>query len=152
VPAQFDLLYAICVAVCAIKELARPAKDKEESYEINNSLLKFGQFIAARPQLLEDYLEWRKHQSEGQHLDLQSWPLLPRGFLTDAVPDAVLAYLIAMGQLERQGKDITFRPGNHQRLAVLLDRIQQYDLFRSERRILAELARNRPTLTMLGVQ
>ncbi|WNZ62688.1 hypothetical protein QEG98_02345 [Myxococcus sp. MxC21-1] len=151
-PPQFDLLYGISVAALSLDALSKPDRAQEEVRIINATLLKFGQFIAARPQLVKEYLVWREHQSTAPQLDLQSWPLLPRGFLTDAVPDGVIAYLIALGEITRKDKNVRFFPHRKSRLTELLKTIHFADMFRRERSALSALAINMPTLTSLGVQ
>jgi hypothetical protein len=152
IPAQYDALYALCMTACAIVALAKPSGGDSDELRLNNSLLKFAQFIASRPRLLRDYLLWREHRREGAQLDLQSWPLLPRGFLTDQTPTAVLGFLSAIGELERDEKDVVFRPKRHKRLHSLIQYIGNQNLFISERSALKQLSESRPTLAMLGVQ
>lgn len=151
-PAQFDLLYGISIAALALDALSKPERNLEGARIINATLLKFGQFIAARPQLVSEYLGWREHQSAAPQLNLESWPLLPRGFLTDAVPDGVIAYLVSGGEIEREDKNVRFYPERRSRLTDLLKTILTADMFRQERSALAVLANNMPTLTSLGVQ
>ncbi|MFY1824415.1 hypothetical protein ACN47A_00735 [Myxococcus fulvus] len=151
-PAQFDLLYGISVAALALDALSKPERNREGARIINATLLKFGQFIAARPQLVSEYLAWRERQSAAPQLDLQCWPLLPRGFLTDAVPDGVIAYLVAGGEIAREDKNVRFFPERRGRLTDLLKAILTADMFCQERSALSVLADNMPTLTSLGVQ
>ncbi|RKH43174.1 hypothetical protein D7X12_13990 [Corallococcus sicarius] len=85
-------------------------------------------------------------------MDLQSWPLLPRGFLTDQTPTAVVGFLSAIGELERDEKNVVFHPKRHKRLHSLIQTVDSHSLFVSERSALKQLSENRPTLAMLGVQ
>jgi hypothetical protein len=151
-PAQFDMLYGVSVAACAMHELARDDGDLVGARTINASLLKFGQFLAARPQLVPDYLAWREHLAAPHRLELHAWPLLPRGFLTDAVPDGVVAYLVAAGELTRAGKNLRFTPGKNGKIVGLYHSIVADDLFKAERKALEILRSNSPTLTSLGIQ
>ncbi len=151
-PIQFDMHYGISIAACAILELASNDDDLEGTKTINASLLKFGQFLAARPQLVPDYLAWKEHLAAPKQLELHAWPMLPRGFLTDAVPDGVVAFLVAAGDLERTARSLRFNPVKSARLVALYNTIVAEGMFKAERNALGILRQNMPTLTSLGLQ
>jgi hypothetical protein len=113
--------------------------------------LKFAHFLAVRPSLLKDFRIWHEHRGQRTALELESWPLLPRGFLTDDTQSASTTFLITIGALQRTNKSIALKATQDNPLTNLLYTIEHNNLFTSERAALRELKTLRVTQSTIGV-
>jgi hypothetical protein len=146
-PAQRDVAYNSAILACAIHKLGKRQTDGTTT--INVMVLKFASFLAARPSLLGDFHDWLDHRCQRDQLELQSWPLMPRGYLSDDTDTA--AYLAAIGVLQRSGKDIVLSGDDGNILNQILAAIDSHGWFSREREILDWLCSIHLTQTMLGV-
>ncbi|WP_375758675.1 hypothetical protein [Corallococcus exercitus] len=150
-PFFHDAIYNFSVISCATQELGTPQKQDEQVWQINSSILKFSHFLAVRPTLLKDFRIWHEHRTQRAVLDLENWPLLPRGFLTDDTQAASVTFLVTTGALQRAGKNIVLKATKQNPLIQLLRAVEKNNLFQSERDVIRKLQELRITQSMLGV-
>lgn len=147
-PSLFDDQYNTAIIACAIYMLGRENKETK-AVEVNASILRFCCFIATRPVLLEDFEIWESKTRKIGGLDLESWPQLPRGFLTDRTHSGAVDFLASTGLLQRNGSNVS-APSS----GALFDAwvaMREQNFFKAERGVLERLRELRVTQTMLGV-
>ncbi|WP_147452047.1 hypothetical protein [Corallococcus sp. CA041A] len=150
-PFFYDATYNFSIISCVIMNLGSPQKQDRQTWQINNSILKFCHFLAVRPVLLKDFRIWHEHNSQKSNLELETWPRLPRGFLTDDTQAAAATFLVTTGALQRTGKYTTLKATSDNKLLHLLKTVEEQQLFQNERRTILQLKEMKITQTMLGV-
>lgn len=97
---EYDLEYRVLIIAMAFQIHA--ASDRYSSRpRIQNRRLKLLQFIAMRPWLVSVIHEWSVSRHNAQR-SLDSEEGLRRGFISDAMHDEVLDFLVAAGVLRRE--------------------------------------------------
>lgn len=147
-PSLFDVQYNTAIIACAMFILGRKHKETG-AFEVNASILRFSCFIATRPVLLEDFEFWESKTRKIGGLDLESWPQLPRGFLTDRTHSGAVDFLASTGLLQRNGSNVSAPASGalHEEWVVMREK----NFFQVERGVLERLRELRVTQTMLGV-
>ena len=139
----YDLDYHVAIIACAFTINGK--RHTDDTVRIVSHWLKLLQFIAARPRLLSDFQSWAGNR---RRPNVDSWQMMPRGYLGDRTHDRVIDLLVAGGILFRAAEDVI----SGSRFAVLENlyaRIVASDILTSERSALTELARTAVNKTML---
>jgi hypothetical protein len=137
-----DANYHVAIIACAMRMHSEP----ESSRRILAAWLKLLQFVAARPALVENLLEyWRTRRKR----DLEKWSLMPRGYMGDKTHDGVIDFLAAAGILSRDGDYLGAGP-RFDVLERIAAQVEAEKLFAGERHILDRLREMRPTKVLLG--
>lgn len=136
-----DANYHVAMIACATKIHA-----EGEPRRVLAAWLKLLQFVAARPSLVENLLEYSRSRKSG---DLQKWALMPRGYMGDQTHDAVVDFLVAAAIVRRDGDFIEAGP-RYSVLEELATQIEAGKMFASERELLGRLREVKPTKVMLG--
>ena len=139
----YDLDYHVALIACVFfitagDELARP-------HSVVAHWLKILQFITVRPSLLPDFQMWAGTRRQ-QNLD--TWQMMPRGYLGDKTHDRTVELLVAGGVLARDG-DKLVASSRIADLRRIYDDIVGRNLLCSERSTLLELSHNRVNKTLL---
>jgi len=130
----YDLQYRMfIIAAC----LHVNGKAEAGFQKISAPKLRLFQFIAMRPWLLDVVQEWSASRKDRQR-SLQSSQSLRRGFLSDAMHDNVIDYLVASGRLFKQKGQIA-APTPSGTLAKLYDQSENGGLFVAETQTLRKL-------------
>lgn len=139
----YDLDYHIALIACVF--FSTDFNNAASSHRVVAHWLKILQFIAVRPALLPAFQVWavtRRYQ------DLDTWQLMPRGYVGDSTHDRTVELLVAVGVLEREGDELV--AGNRfADLRRIYDDLVNRNLLRSERATLLELSRARVNKTLL---
>jgi len=110
--------------------------------------LKLLQFIAVRPALLPNFQIWAAAR---RFQDLNTWQMMPRGYLGDATHERTVELLVACGVLARTGDELV--PGNRfDNLRRIYSELLAKNLLQSERGVLLELSRTKVNKTLLKGQ
>lgn len=139
----YDLDYHVALIACVLFTTA--SNQPASPLRIVAHWMKILQFIAVRPSLLADFINWagtRRHQ------DLDTWQKMPRGYLGDSTHDRTIELLVAGGILVREG-DALIAGRGFSGLKQIYDDLVGRDLLRTERETLTELARTRVNKTLL---
>lgn len=139
----YDLDYHVAVVACAF--LTNSEETTDGKRRLVAHWLKLLQFVAVRPSLLQDFNEWARARKRP---DLDTWQLMPRGYLGDRTHDRTIEMLIAGGVLHRSG-DALESGERFSMLIAVFNGIITHDLFRSERSILLELSNLSVNKTLL---
>lgn len=139
----YDLDYHVALIACVFFI----AGDDEAArlHRVVAHWLKVLQFIAVRPSLLSDFQNWagtRRHQ------DLDTWQMMPRGYLGDVTHDRTVELLVACGVLTREGDELA-AGSRFDDLRRIYDGLVAADLLRSERATLLKLSHTRVNKTLL---
>lgn len=140
----YDGDYHWAMIACAFVTHAKRSADGRR--RILAPWLKLLQFVAARPRLAPDLRTWAETR-RGPSLD--TWRMMPRGYIGDRTHDAAIDFLVAAGMLEREKDEVLDGP----RVAVLelfASRVEAAGLFAAERQVMVELQDVRANRTMLG--
>jgi len=131
----YDLEYRVVVVAMAFQIHA--ASDKHSSQRIQNRRLKLLQFIAMRPWLVSVIREWSLSRRDAQR-SLDSEEGLRRGFISDAMHDDVIDFLVAGGALRRQESHVVSGT-NSSVIFHLSSEAMERSLFQEELTALREL-------------
>ncbi|HVZ33201.1 MAG TPA: hypothetical protein VG963_12295 [Polyangiaceae bacterium] len=138
----YDSRYHMAMIACAMRLHANGS-----NHRILAPWLKFLQFVAARPTLVDPFLEYSSgRREEGE---LQSWSQMPRGYIGDETHDSVIDLLVACGVLLK-ASDWIEASTRYSVLADLGARIEAEGLFAGERAIMDRLRSVRVTKVLLG--
>jgi len=146
----YDPLYRVVVIALAISVCGKPKPDGSRS--LSGPLLKLYQFVAIHAELLPSLRGWSLAHEKGGHPSLEGWARFPRGYAADGLHENVVTYLVAIGELRREGKnllapsDANPKPGL---LARLTASAEKGGAFSVERDALRELSAIKITLKML---
>lgn len=140
-PTLHDPIYHIAIIALAMRE-----HGSGPSRRIRAPWLQLLQFVAARPALVENLLEYGRTRRSG---NLEKGSLMPRGYMGDQTHDSVVDFLAAVGALRRDG-DYLEGAANFGVLDRVAVEIATNDLFRGERDILEKLREIRPSKALLG--
>lgn len=138
----YDPRYHTAVIACAMR-----LHGEGGARRILAPWLKLLQFVAARPALVDPFLEYARGRRDTG--DLPSWSQLPRGYLGDETHDGVVDLLVASSVLVKAADWIEAST----RYSVLDDlgaRIEDCGLFVGERTIMERLRSVRVTKILLG--
>lgn len=144
-PCFFDADYNVALLSGALRELG---KRTDTSVRLNIRVLSLAQFLASRPALLQPFLVWHRRQRRIPRLELEAWPLLPRGFLVDGSAPAVLRLLRAHGVISLDANDCVVARGGE--MDLMADTLADLDLFTAERRVFASLRPLNLSMKVLG--
>ncbi len=139
----YDLDYHVALIACVF--FVSADDDASRSPQVVAHWLKVLQFVAVRPSLLPNFQVWA---STRRHQDLDTWQLMPRGYLGDSTHDRTVELLIAGGVLAREG-DTLIAGSRFFDLRRTYNDLVGIDLLRSERVTLLELSRTRTNKTLL---
>lgn len=139
----YDSQYHIAVVACALS--THGTKRGNTEAVISPALLKFLQFVSARPSLFPRILLWLEQR---KHKTFESISEMPRGYIGDRTHDRTINYLLACGVLQYEGNDLASGL-NYRVLRDLREKIEERDLFSSERRVLYDLRSSRIPLVAL---
>jgi hypothetical protein len=137
-----DATYHVAMIACAMRVHGGPGKTKR----VLAAWLKLLQFVAARPSLVDNLLEYARSRRDG---DLEKWSLMPRGYLGDRTHDSVVDFLVAAGRLRRDGDHVE-AAARFDVLEGIATKIEATRMFERERTILMQLREIRPTKVLLG--
>ena len=144
-PVLYDLDYRAVVVGFVFMAASRPKRAGGER-QLHSTWLKLLQFIATRPDLLNDFDDWVSERRKAHSLASQR---MRRGFLSDTTFDYVIQILVASGQLRRVD-DADLAPGvRFSDLESWCTRASEAGLFEVERAIVAQMAVVKPNLSML---
>ncbi len=141
-PILHDSDYHIAVIACAMRIYGEGSPKR-----ILTPWLKLLQFLAARPALVDrflDYVAGRRHAT-----DLDSWSKMPRGYLGDEVHERVVDLLVAR-QVVRKVGDCIEAASAFEVLDALALRIFSEGLFSGERAIMERLLDVKVSKALLG--
>lgn len=146
----YDPLYRVVTIGLAMRACGKASPDTGLPM-LNAAKLKLCQFVAIRPQLLPSLRDWISAHEGGERPSLDGWAQFPRGYAADSLHESVLTYLVAIGELVREGHNLYVtklesKPGL---LSRLVETVDQMDTFQGERKVLQELSTMRITLKML---
>jgi hypothetical protein len=130
----YDLDYHIAIVACVFFTNAEQRTDNTRS--IVAQWLRILQFVAVRPALLPDFLQWAK---ERRNPDLNTWQKMPRGYLGDRTHERTIEWLVA-GEVLYRAADSLIGGERFNMLRGLYERIVANRLFASERLTLRALA------------
>jgi len=133
--------YHVAIIACAMR-----MHGEGPSKRILAPWLKLLQFVAARPALVENLLEYWRTRRSG---DLEKWSLMPRGYMGDKTHDGVIDFLVAAGILHRGG-DYLEAGARFDVLGRIATQVDAANMFERERKILDQLREMRPTKVLLG--
>jgi hypothetical protein len=136
-----DANYHLTIIACAMRIHA-----KESTKRVLAPWLKLLQFVAARPSLVGDLVEYSKSRRQG---DLHQWSLMPRGYLGDQTHDGVVDFLVAAEVLRRDGDCVEAGP-RYSVLEAIALQVEDGQMFVAERNILNRLLAVKPNRVMLG--
>lgn len=136
-----DANYHAAVIACAMRVHAEGNQRR-----VLAAWLKLLQFVAARPSLLENLLEYARSRRTGE---LQKWALMPRGYMGDQTHDGVVDFLVAASILRRDG-DYLEAGVRYAILEQFAADIEASEMFAGEREILNRLREIKPNKVMLG--
>lgn len=117
---------------------------------LSDAKLKLDQFVAIHPELLPSLRGWIAAHARGERPSLEGWARFPRGYAADTLHEKVLTYLIAIGELRREGKKLYSRSDGKGLLMALATNAQTEQSFAVEQETLHELSGMKITLGMLG--
>src|SRR5262249_54554305 len=93
----YDSDYHVVMVACAfVMHAKRTGNGKRR---ILAPWLKLLQFVAARPRLAPDVLAWARTRRDPT---LDTWRMMPRGYIGDRTHDAMLEFLVATSVLDRE--------------------------------------------------
>lgn len=141
-PTLHDADYHIAMIACAMAVYAA----RSPTRRVLAPWLKLLQFVAARPALVDNLLEYARARRGD---DLEKWALMPRGYMGDTTHDRAVDYLVAAQMLRREG-DWLEAGSRVEALDAIVAYVERRSLFQAERRIFERLGEIRPTKTMLG--
>jgi hypothetical protein len=144
----YDPLYRTMVIALTMKICGKPVVDGGLS--LPDPKLKLVQFIAIHPELLSSLRGWIAAHEQGERPSLDGWARFPRGYAADTLHEKVLTYLIATGELRRDGKNLLTRVEGKGLLTSLAGAAEAKQSFAVERDTLHELSGMKITLKMLG--
>jgi hypothetical protein len=136
----YDPQYHIAVIACAMRE-----HGEGSSHRILAPWLKVLQFVAARPTLVDPFIDY----VESRKANFELWKQMPRGYLGDETHDAVVDLLVASGILRKSG-DAVEGSLRYSTLGDLAMRIDADNLFAAERSVLKRLRSVKATKVLLG--
>jgi hypothetical protein len=139
----YDLDYHVALIACVFFITA--GDEAANPKNVVAHWLKILQFIAVRPSLLDDFRIWagtRRHQ------DINTWQMMPRGYLGDNIHDRTVELLVAGGMLAREG-DALVAGDRFAHLRRIYDDLVAGNLLSSERATLIELSHIRVNKTLL---
>jgi hypothetical protein len=142
----YDLDYHVAVISCVFFE-ATPEVSRNNRTVVAH-WLKILQFVAARPMLAPDFVQWAQTR---RRFDLETWRKMPRGFIGDTTHDQTIELLIAAQILLRRGEMISSGE-RFSTLQSLHGQIVLKDLFLVEREILRTLSGIPVNRTLLSGQ
>lgn len=117
---------------------------------LHDAKLKLFQFIAVHPELMPSFRGWLRAHQEGERPSLDGWARFPRGYAADTLYERVVSYLVATGELGRDGSQVWRRQGEGLLSNVIRVAVAG-DAFAREREILRELATVKLTMKMLSL-
>jgi hypothetical protein len=145
--AIYDVEYRTAIVSLVFGRFAKPAPLMPNQRRIASARLKLLQFVTLRPWLLPALRQW-SNAGKQTGFAFGHAMRIRRGFLSDTAHDDVINYLIACGQLNRFETQIV--SGAHgDALKKVADAITEHDFFRSERRVIDQLAEISITNEML---
>ena len=142
----YDLDYHLALIACVFFTASERPTDGPR--RVVAHWLKILQFIAMRPLLLQDFLQWAQAR---RRPDLDVWQKMPRGFLGDRTHDRTVELLVARGVLHRTG-DSLIGGEDFGLLEDLHRQVVARDLFRPEREALERMSLLRVNKTLLSGQ
>jgi hypothetical protein len=137
----YDPEYHTAVIACAMR-----AHGEGPQHRVLAPWLKLLQFVAARPALVDKFIEYAGARRGGNY---GIWSQMPRGYLGDETHEAVIDLLVASGVLRKTGDGIE-ASSRYSVLEQLAARIETENLFARERGILDRLRSVRVTKVLLG--
>ena len=141
----YDLHYRMAVVAAALELHAKASVAGER--RMLAARLKFLQFIACRPWLLDMVRHWSKAQRDA-HLLLGTSQRLRYGYLGDQMHEEVIVFLVARGILEWTGAHVKAGPYAEWLRELHAESVAR-GLFSAERSALTELLTIRITTAML---
>jgi hypothetical protein len=142
----YDLDYHIALIACVFFIVSEQRTDGTRSVVAH--WLKILQFIAVRPALLPDFLRWARTR---RRPDLDTWQLMPRGYLGDRTHDRTVEFLVATNVLHRTA-DSLIGGEAFAGLHALYHDVMAKGLLRSEREALQTMSSLPVNKTLLGGQ
>jgi hypothetical protein len=143
----YDPLYRAMVIALTMRACGRLSGAE---WSLSSARLKLAQFVAIHPELLPSLRGWVAAHRRGERPTLEGWAQFPRGYAADAHHERVLTYLVATGELRREGKNLVTRAEGDGLLAALAESAEAKKSFAAERDALQEMAAMKITLKMLG--
>ncbi len=144
--AIYDVEYRTAIVSLVFERFAKPAPVPGQR-RIASARLKLLQFITLRPWLLPAVRQWSNAGKQAGFAYGHAMRIR-RGFLSDTAHDDVINYLVACGQIRRFETQIV--SGEHgDAMKTVADAITEHDFFRSERRVIDQLAEISITNEML---
>jgi len=139
----YDLDYHVALIACVF--FITLDNEVAISRRVAAHWLKILQFIAVRPTLLPNFQLWATTR---RHQDLDTWQLMPRGYVGDITHDRTVELLVAGGVLLREGDALV--PGNRfADLRQIYHALVTRNLLESERSTLLKLSDLRENKTLL---
>jgi hypothetical protein len=143
----YDAWYHMSIVSCAFNICG---KQEHGSTRMHSQRLKLVQFLAARPQLVAPFRRWLNSEGSEGSVRIESWSMMPRGYLLDKTHDSTIEYLLAIGELSRHQQDLVQPHSAASFMEHLFSTIKDIQIFESERRVLNELASVRIPQRILG--
>jgi hypothetical protein len=137
----YDPQYHIAVIACAMY-----LHGEGPQHRILAPWLKFLQFVAARPTLVDQFVQYAGVRRDSA---LELWQQMPRGYLGDETHESVIDFLVASSILQRSGDSIE-GSSQYSALRNLARSIEEDDFFAAERAILDRLRSVKVTKVLLG--
>lgn len=137
----YDPEYHTAVIACAMQ-----AHGDGPQHRVLAPWLKLLQFLAARPALVDKFIEYAGERRGG---NLELWQQMPRGYLGDETHEGVIDLLVANGILRKSGDSIE-ASSRYSVLEQLAAHIEKENLFARERAIVERLRSVKVTKVLLG--
>jgi len=139
----YDLDYHVALIACVF--FIASGSEVASTRRLVAHWLKILQFVAVRPTLLPNFTVWATTR---RNQDLDTWQLMPRGYVGDSTHDRTVELLVAGGVLVREG-DALVAGSRFTDLQRVYDDLLSRDLLRSERATLLALSAIRENKTLL---
>lgn len=146
--AMYDSTYRAIVLGLALETCAKKRAGENEA-RLHDAKLKLFQFVAVHPELMPSLRGWLRAHQEGQRPSLNGWARFPRGYAADRLYERVVTYLVATGELGRDGAHVWLRQRDGL-LSNLIRVVVAGDAFTRERAVLNEFATVKLTMKMLS--
>ncbi|MGN6106576.1 MAG: hypothetical protein ACTHU0_15830 [Kofleriaceae bacterium] len=131
-------------------DLCAKRRAEDASAQLHEAKVKLFQFVAVHPELMPSLRGWVRAHQEGHRPSLDGWARFPRGYAADSLYERIVSYLVATGELHREGAKL-WRRHSEGILSKLIRVVVTGDAFARERAVLTELATVKLTTKMLSI-
>lgn len=145
--AIYDPVYRATILALTLHKCGKTGSDR--SLSLADPKLKLFQFVAVHRHLLPSLRGWVRAHAEGQRPSLDGWALFPRGYAADSLYERLVTYLVATGELRRDGNNLVGSFDDQALLGRIIAAAETAAAFQQERATLAELGSTQITLGML---